>query len=305
LRENANLVWTNSELESFELVIALKKRNPNLNTFIEMSEFLDIHHYNLGNVFQKKIADKRQYLFESKGIYAYNGFALMTKTLFNHYSNFKGSLPRLLHLPMTVDLERFSNATNDSISKTLLQPYIAFVGVMDNKKEGVSILIDAFAKVANHFPKLNLYLFGPYNYDTPGHLKQIEKLNLSEKIHYGGEINRNAIPSILLNAKLLVLPRPDSKQAQGGFPTKLGEYLASGKPVCATRVGEIPDYLIDNESVFFAEPGSVDSFADAISRSMNNPNQSIKVGLNGKKVAETYFNKDIQSKLLFDFLKQL
>jgi glycosyltransferase involved in cell wall biosynthesis len=152
---------------------------------------------------------------------------------------------------------------------------------------------------------LNLYLFGPYNYDTPGHLKQIEKLNLSEKIHYGGEINRNAIPSILLNAKLLVLPRPDSKQAQGGFPTKLGEYLASGKPVCATRVGEIPDYLIDNESVFFAEPGSVDSFADAISRSMNNPNQSIKVGLNGKKVAETYFNKDIQSKLLFDFLKQL
>ncbi len=59
---------------------------------------------------------------------------------------------------------------------------------------------------------------------------------------------------------------PDSKQAQGGFPTKLGEYLATGNPVCATTVGEIPDYLVDGESVYFAVPGSVDSFADAMLR---------------------------------------
>ena len=50
------------------------------------------------------------------------------------------------------------------------------------------------------------------------------------------------------------MARPDSRQARGGFPTKLGEYLATGKPVCVTKVGEITVYLEDNVSAFLAEP---------------------------------------------------
>ena len=120
-----------------------------------------------------------------------------------------------------------------------------------------------------------------------------------------GEFSREKIPSFLQNASLLLLPRPDSKQAQGGFPTKLGEYLASGVPVCATTVGEIPNYLTNNESVFFAEPGSIDSFANAMDRALSNPELAKKVGLAGRKVAETHFNKDIQAKILYEFLQSL
>jgi glycosyltransferase involved in cell wall biosynthesis len=119
------------------------------------------------------------------------------------------------------------------------------------------------------------------------------------------EYSRDAIPSIIGNADLLVLPRPDSKQAQGGFPTKLGEYLATGNPVCATSVGEIPDYLTDNESVFFAQPGSVESFAEAMRRALSDPENAKRVGLNGKKVAQKEFNKDIQAKKLHQFLLEL
>ena len=119
------------------------------------------------------------------------------------------------------------------------------------------------------------------------------------------EYPRDQIPNIICNADLLVLPRPDSKQAQGGFPTKLGEYLATGNPVCATRVGEIPDYLIDNESVFFAVPGSIESFAEAMDRALSIPDTAKWVGLNGRRVAEREFNKDIQARKLLDFLKEL
>lgn len=304
-RNQDAIVWTNSAMEGFKVAYSIKKKYPRVKTFLEMSEFLDVHLYNLGNKMQMKEGNERQTFFEEKAIFSFSGLALMTRTLYNYYSNLSGNIPKLLHLPMTVDLDRFSNHSNDTISKTLQRPYIAFVGVMNNQKDGVNILIDAFAKIVSQFPKLNLYLFGSYNYDTPGHLEQIKKLNLSEKVFYKGEVNRDKIPSILLNAALLVLPRPDSKQAQGGFPTKLGEYLASGTPVCATKVGELQDYLKDNESVFFAEPGSIDSFANAILQAMNHPTHAYEVGQNGKKVAETYFNKDIQSKLLFDFLKQL
>jgi glycosyltransferase involved in cell wall biosynthesis len=128
---------------------------------------------------------------------------------------------------------------------------------------------------------------------------------LENRIYYMGSVTRDQIPPIIMNASLLVLSRPDSTQAQGGFPTKLGEYLASGNPVCVTKVGEIPDYLIDNETAFLAEPGSVESFADAIDRALRNPKNAKRVGLNGRRVAEISFNKDIQAKKLYDFLIQL
>lgn len=119
------------------------------------------------------------------------------------------------------------------------------------------------------------------------------------------EYSRDAIPSIIGNADLLALPRPDSKQAQGGFPTKLGEYLATGKPVCATKLGELPDYLKNNESIFFAQPGSVKSFADAMRWALSDTENASRVGLNGKKVAQKEFNKDIQAKKLHQFLLEL
>jgi glycosyltransferase involved in cell wall biosynthesis len=133
----------------------------------------------------------------------------------------------------------------------------------------------------------------------------IKTYNLENKVFWKGEFLRDQIPAILKNATLLSLPRPDSKQAQGGFPTKLGEYLATGNPVCATRVGEIPDYLTDNESVFFAEPGSVESFAEAMQRALKNSDEARRIGKNGREVAEKHFNKDIQSKKLYNFLKEV
>ena len=134
--------------------------------------------------------------------------------------------------------------------------------------------------------------------------KLIKEYKLEDKVFWMGEFSSDQIPSILKNASLLVLPRPPSKQAQGGFPTKLGEYLATSNPICATNVGEIPDYLIDGESVYFAEPGSIVSFANAMHRALSNPTVAKKVGANGKIVADKSFNKDIQAKILYDFLRE-
>jgi glycosyltransferase involved in cell wall biosynthesis len=270
-----------------------------------MSEFLDIHKYNKGNVLQRVKGNQRQKYFETKAIYAYDGMALMTDTLLNYYKQIKGPLPKLLHLPMTVDFERFENSIINEVVNSLQKPYVAYIGVMNNKKDGVDILIEAFAQVKHLTPNLKLYLFGPYNYDTPSHLNQIAKLKITDSIFYQGEVHRDIVPSILAEADLLVLPRPYSKQAQGGFPTKLGEYLATGKPVCATTVGEIPNYLIDNESVFFATPGSVNSFAQAMKSALSNKDNAIRVGKNGKQVAQKEFNKDIQSKKLYYFFNEL
>lgn len=302
IKKNGGIVWTDSSYFSFKIAAQLKNQLPNRKLFLEMSEFLDIHNHNKGNFLQRWKGNKRHIFFDKTAFHAYDGIALMTKTLNRHYQQFHEPKPLLLHLPMTVDLDRFSTAVEPL--PCFEKPYIAFVGVMNDAKDGVNILINAFAKISAMFPQSKLYLIGPRNYDTPNHLKMIKELGLSDRVFWKKEYPRESIPAIISNADLLVLPRPNSKQAQGGFPTKLGEYLATGNPVCATTVGEIPDYLKDGESVYFAEPGSVDSFAVAMRRALSNPEEAKRIGMNGKKVAEKSFNKDIQSKILFDFLKE-
>ncbi len=297
------IVWTDSSIMGFSIAVKLKRQCRGMKIFVEMSEYLDIHRYNKGNFIQRWQGDAKQRLFEQKAYFAYDGIALMTQTLMKHYQNFPKPHPKLLHLPMTVDLERFESP-KESFPE-FQSPYIAFVGVMNDAKDGVSNLIKAFNSIKEKFPLHRVYLVGGWNYDTPIHLQVIKDFSLEKRVFWTKEYPKDAIPSIICNADLLVLPRPDSKQAQGGFPTKLGEYLATGKPVCATRVGEIPNYLKDNESVFFAEPGSVESFAEAMDRALNDNENAMRVGANGRKVAEEYFNKDVQAKKLYDFLKEL
>lgn len=294
------ILWTENDLTIWKMILA--KSNRSFKLISEMSEFLDIHQYNKGNALQRKAADAKQAYFENTYLYKLDGFVLMTKTLMKHYSTFSKH-PLLLHLPMTVDLERFQK--QEKVLSDFKQPYVAFVGVMNDAKDGVNILIEAFYQISKDHPTLNLYLVGGWNYDTPTHQKRIKELNLEDRIQWMGAYPRNSIPAIIGNAKLLALPRPDSKQAQGGFPTKLGEYLATGVPVCATTVGEIPDYLEDHKSVFFAKPGSVDSFALAMQNALKNDVKANEVGQQGKNVAEVHFNKNKQSKMLYNYLKQL
>ena len=301
--DKETIVWTTQDYHLLKLLCRVKSQYSRIRYFTEISEFLDIHHYNLGNTLQKRQGDLVQRFFENKSFYDHKGIALMTHTLLKHYQDFPGNKPRLLHLPMTVDLERF--AVQHMRLNAFKQPYIVYIGVLNNAKDGIDVLLQAFAQIALMFPYLKLYLVGPWHYDTPAHLQFIQRSGLQDRIFWMGEFNREQIPAILQHAELLALPRPDSKQAQGGFPTKLGEYLASGKPVCVTTVGEIPDYLEDGESAFFAKPGSVDSFAAAMRKALSEKENALRVGVNGRKVAEKHFNKDIQAKILYDFFQEL
>ncbi|HAQ71113.1 MAG TPA: hypothetical protein DCR48_09085 [Flavobacteriales bacterium] len=301
--ERPDIIWLKNDVKLFRYLAELKG-GLDAPIYLEQSEFLDIHKVQKTNRIRSVILDREQNFIEQVFLYQLNGLGLMTKTLFRHYSQHFGLKIPLLHLPMTVDFNRFENLVG-SVIKEFKSPYIAFVGVMNNAKDGVDVLIEAFFKIANDFPEHTLYLVGPWQPDTPGHLKQIEDLGLTNRVFWMKTYPRDIIPSIIKKADLLVLPRPDSKQAQGGFPTKLGEYLATGNPVCATSVGEIPDYLTDNESVFFAQPGSFDSFADAMRRALSRPDFARLVGDNGRKVAEKEFNARIQAKKLVIFFEKL
>ena len=270
---------------------------------IELNEYNDLHQNepNQENVWQKKLAEKENRVFLN-ALKKIDFLAVMTKTLIEHYKSLSKSDAKFFHLPMTVDMKRFLNIQTESFLYE--KPYIAYTGTFNNQKDGVDVLIHAFARIADKYPNHKLYLAGFYYYDVPMQKELIEKYKLKDRVIYLDAIVKDKIPVFIKNAELLVMARPNSRQAQGGFPTKLGEYLATGNPVCATRVGEIPDYLEDNASAFMAEPGSVYSFADAMHRALSDKENAKRVGLNGRKIAEENFSVDLQSKRLLEFLEE-
>lgn len=298
LNNNFDIIWLSNYYSVLNLYLKERAKIQG-KTFIELNEFYDIYTEEKSSNFLQKWRGRLECEIFKKAIGKIDLFAVMTQTLLRYYQRMAKYDAKFIHLPMTVDITRFLKVSS---SVEYIKPYIAFTGTMANHKDGVDVLIQAFSKIADKYPDLNLYLAGFWHYDVPMQDKMIVEYGLQERVHRLGTLSREQIPPFVCNASVLALSRPDSRQAQGGFPTKLGEYLSTGNPVCVTKVGEIADYLEDNVSAFLAIPGDVESFSDALNRALSDKSKAKIVGANGQKIAEEVFNVSVQSQRLSEFI---
>ena len=237
----------------------------------------------------------------------FDAWIIMTKPLFEYYTKYARKKTKKIIIPMTVEPERF--ITEDRIFG-LPENYMAYCGNPGcNNKDGVQILIQAFNIFIKKYPDTTLLIIGDTTAKQSNEFQALirltDQLGLNGKIIFTGRIHREEIPKYLNNAKALLLSRPNNIQAQGGFPTKLGEYLATGNPVVVTAVGEIPYYLKDGENAFVSEPDDPEKFANKMIEIFADYNKSKAIGLEGKKLAYSIFNCDYQANNLKNFLLDL
>ena len=74
----------------------------------------------------------------------------------------------------------------------------------------------------------------------------------------------------------------------------------AGNPVVVTKVGDFPLFLKDGESALLAEPDNPASFAEKLIQAISNPNESERIGNNGKKVALDSFAYKVVVKGMLD-----
>jgi len=206
-------------------------------------------------------------------------------------------------MPMTVDSNKFNCKISDSSEE-----YIAYCGYdisYENgslySKDGVEYLIRAFYISINKIKtNIKLFIIG----DQSEYLHSIVRsLNLENSVNFIGSVSMQVVSRLLCNAKILALTRPDNIQAKGGFPTKLGEYLATGKPVIVTKVGDIPIYLKDKVSAFLVEPGNINEIAETIISICNDYDNALKVGNYGRELTKTVFSYKVQGLKLKEYLE--
>jgi len=198
---------------------------------------------------------------------------------------------------MTVDMKRFAiNIERDN--------FISYIGNKSYYKDGVEILVKSFLVIANLYPNWNLVIIGNSGYDD-----KIRKIamnaDLDKRIITMGNVHRDNVPELLCRSKILALARPDNLQSEGGFPTKLGEYLSTGNLVIVTAVGDIPLYLKDNESALIAKPGDLECFAEKIKYAIENYENLNNVRKSGYNVCVNNFDSKLQGLRLSEFFQQL
>lgn len=231
-----------------------------------------------------------------------SGIAVMTRAVGRYFEERLNPCPPMIHIPMTVESDRFAEPG----ARLLAAPYIAYCGTVFGEKDGVPVLIEAFARVASVYPDLHLVLIGddPCRENMDAVRGLIARLGISGRIVLTGRQPRETVVSWLAHAEVLALARPANLQAEGGFPTKLGEYLSTGRPVVVTATGEICDYLQDGVSAWIAEPGPVESFAVKLLQALDDRTRAGQIGGAGRAVAQSVFDFRVQGRRLAAFIME-
>ena len=103
----------------------------------------------------------------------------------------------------------------------------------------------------------------------------------------------------------MALARAEGLFSTAGFPTKLGEYLASGKPVVTTATGGIPRYLRSGVDAFLVHSGDTVAFAETLRYVMSHPEHATEVGLRGRQIALKEFSNVRHGARLIEFIGAL
>jgi glycosyltransferase involved in cell wall biosynthesis len=109
------------------------------------------------------------------------------------------------------------------------EPVVAYVGSL-GWADGFDRLLAAMAIVRDRVPAARLRVIGP--------LAQARRLaELPDWVELR-QAARNALPDLLREARLCVIPRPITEYTDLAIPVKLLDYLSYGKPVVATAARE-------------------------------------------------------------------
>lgn len=226
---------------------------------------------------------------------------LMTTKLQEFYDSKVSPKPTLI-LSTIVDTDRFKHLSYTKSSRD----YLCYMGNMELAKDNVDNIIKAFNLIKDKFPRLDLYLFGaPSESDKAFLLQLVQSLSLSDRVFFKGMVSYVNVPNILANAKILVASQPDTKRAEGGFPTKMGEYFMTGKPTILTDVGEISNYVSNNVNGYMVPPSNPEAYADKIEYVLNNYSEALDVAAQAKRDVLKNYGYEAAGKSIANFINGL
>jgi glycosyltransferase involved in cell wall biosynthesis len=186
------------------------------------------------------------------------------------YAVTRGADPqRTFVLPNGVDVERFHPAVEpESLEGATGKFVIGFAGSFEIS-HGLDLLVEAFQTLRGHSAAYHLLLVGDGALRSwiEGYLRGAR---LEPMVTITGWVAADRLPGLIQRMDIAVAPYP----FLDGFyfsPLTLFEYLAVGKPVVASRIGQIPEIIQHGTTGLLARPGDTQDLVHTIERLRHDP----------------------------------
>ncbi len=167
-------------------------------------------------------------------------------------------------------------------------------------------LLTVAGLVARSVPGFTLRLYGDAPEQTRATLLQrIAADGLDGIVRVEPAVPLDQVPAVLATADITLLPRAGGEFSDAGFPNKVGEYLASGRPMVVTAVGDIPKYLTDGVHARVVAPDRPADFAQAVVELLDSPQAADAMGAAGRQRALELFESTAVAERLVGFLGSL
>jgi glycosyltransferase involved in cell wall biosynthesis len=293
---DAILLWY-AELPINFLVFHILAKSIGAVLIAEKSEFPFVYH-------RKTPVLRMQMWFNERFTYKLlDGVIVISGFLQEFFAAHLSKTAKLLRVPILVDPGLFPQATE--ITEGAARKII-FCGQLEHESE-VGELLKAFARLASEFSQWSVEIIGPTpKPSTAAALQEmVVRFGLSGRVLFAGAVPRSEVPARLLAGDIMALPRASGTFSTAGFPTKLGEYLASGKPVVVTKTGEIPQYLQDRVNAFLTPPDDTEAFTNTMRYVLSHPEEAREVGRRGREVAAHYFDFQFHGARIAEFIRSL
>jgi len=191
---------------------------------------------------------------------------------------------RVVALPGGVDLVRFHPLLDGAAARRALgvAPDVPLIGLVSGLRvmKGHQVAIDAAGRLAGAGRRFQMLFIGG------GALES----RIRQAIAAAGVVSRITVvgfvpdlPAAMAALDLALYPAIESD----GMSRVLFEYLATGKPVVASRVGVVPEVLEHGKTALLVPAGDAGALAEAIDRLLDDAALGAKLGAAGNELARS------------------
>lgn len=180
--------------------------------------------------------------------------------------------------PAFMDLEPF---TAPPLAPLPATRRALFVGVLERYK-AFDVLADAWRRVAEEMPAAVLHVVGQGTL-APLARRLVEEL--PGRVEWTPSLSAEGVAAALDASTLLVLPSRSE-----GMGRVVVEAAARGRAVVASRVGGIPDVVVDGETGLLVPPEDAAALADALARVLSDAALAERLGASGRIRVEPWLS---------------
>lgn len=172
----------------------------------------------------------------------------------------------------------------------ITKPLILYLGQLHGGQY-VEFFIRTAKKLINDYHQDLSFMIVGDGYMANDLKKMANQLDLGGSVIFTGAVSHELVPQYIAAADICVACFEENEVTSCKSPLKIVEYLASGKAIVASGVGEVPEMLQD--SAVLTTPGDVDSLASGIIKVLSDSEFKDKIQKSARRRAEEKYNWEV------------